>query len=250
LAALVSQNKRPPPPRLRLLAIWGVLLASFGLAVLAIWPGLDLAASALFFTPPHSFIGTAPLTRHLRSLVAILPFIAYGAAVLAYFGGVAGWLGPCFRVRLRSFIFLTATLALGPGLLVNEGFKAHMHRSRPVHVRDFGGEAPFQPYYQPDGGCAKNCSFPSGETAAAFWMLAPAALAPPPLRAGAVTLTFLLGLSAGALRIAAGAHFLSDALFSGWLMGLLIIGFWNVARIGCPPPPAAKTGLQADRASL
>jgi membrane-associated phospholipid phosphatase len=147
-------------------------------------------------------------------------------------------------------IFLTATFALGPGLIVNEGFKAHMHRPRPVHVRDFGGAASFRPFYRADGDCAKNCSFASGETAAAFWMLAPAALAPPPWRAGAVGMALLFGTATGMLRVAAGGHFLSDVLFSGWLMGLLVIGFWYATRKYAWPLPKAKMALHEDQASL
>ena len=44
-------------------------------------------------------------------------------------------------------IFLIATIAIGPGLIVNLGFKDHWHRPRPVHTQEFGGPDEFRPWY-------------------------------------------------------------------------------------------------------
>ncbi len=250
MTAFISRPQAPPRSHLTLLTISGLLLASFGLAVLAIWPELDLAASGLFFSPPRNFAGTTQVARVFRVFAAIAPFIVFFGAVLSYFAGLARLLSPPLTLRTRSLIFLAASLAVGPVLIVNEGFKAHVHRPRPAHVREFGGEAPFQPFYRLDGPCAKNCSLPSGETAAAFWMMAPAALAPPPFQAICLAAAFLFGLATGGFRMAAGAHFLSDVLFSGWLMGLTISGLWFLTRQNASEAGKAHAALHEDLASL
>ena len=122
-------------------------------------------------------------------------------------------------------------MALGPGLLV-DGMKDISHRPRPVQLREFGGTRDFRPFYQFDGACPRNCSFPSGEAAAAFWMLAPASLAPLPLRPAALGAALLFGLATGGLRMAFGGHFLSDVL----LAGILTIGVALALRRWLLPP--------------
>jgi membrane-associated phospholipid phosphatase len=285
----VAQEKRRRRTGLKTLIVSGLLLASSGLAALALWPNLDLAVAALFFTDhddfgsnrskimnmidsnnlerdfsekpastfshpalaPGDFIGATPEMRAFRSFASVLPFVIYAGAILLYFASLAGVVPKHLILSHRGVIFLSLSLALGPGLLVNEVFKAHFHRPRPVHVQPFGGDAAFRPFYRADGACVKNCSFPSGETAASFWMMAPAALAPPPLRGVAVAAAILFGAATGLGRMAVGAHFLSDVLFSGLVMGLMTVGFWYAMRPSrSRRVTEAKTGLQEDLASL
>ena len=79
----------------------------------------------------------------------------------------------------RAVVFLVATLALGPGLLVNVVLKDHWGRSRPIDVTQFGGTDHYVRWWDPRGDCPNNCSFVSGDVAGAFWTIAPAALMPP-----------------------------------------------------------------------
>src|SRR3972149_9317319 len=76
----------------------------------------------------------------------------------------------------RAILFLTATLALGPGLLVNVLLKDHWGRRRPIDVAQFGGAEHFVPWWDPRGDCPKNCAFVSGDVSGAFWTMAPAVL--------------------------------------------------------------------------
>lgn len=249
--AFLPQRERRRQIGLKTLMILALGLASFGLVLLALRPDLDLAAAGWFFEAPGHFAGASPQAHVFRRLAALLPFVIYGGALLLYLGGLARAVPKHLAPGHRSVLFLTLSLALGPGLLVNEVLKAHFHRPRPVHIEAFGGPSPFRPFYRPDGACLKNCSFPSGETAAAFWTMAPAALAPPPLRAAALGGAMLYGAATGVARMAAGAHFLSDVLFSGLLMGLTMIGLWPLTlRPALPLETEAKTGLQEDPAPL
>lgn len=230
MTAPVAQPKAPAQTSLRPLIIIGLLLASFGLVALGLRPDLDLNLSRHFFEAPGHFTGAGFAAHAFRRFAMILPFIAYIAAIFASFWCFHAVSGKAVSRPWHNVFFLTVTFALGPGLLVNSVFKTHVHRPRPVHVQEFGGAAAFQPFYRMDGACRQNCSFPSGETAAAFWTMAPAALLPAPIRAAVVGAAIVFGALTGLLRLAAGAHFLSDVLFSGWLMGVIIVAAWLLLR--------------------
>jgi PAP2 (acid phosphatase) superfamily protein len=122
----------------------------------------------------------------------------------------------------RAIVFLIATLALGPGLLVNVLLKDHWGRSRPIDVTQFGGAEHFVAWWDPRGECPNNCSFVSGDVSGAFWTVAPAALAPPQWRSLAYGAALALGAGMAALRMMAGAHFFSDVVFAGVLTFLII----------------------------
>ena len=69
--------------------------------------------------------------------------------------------------------------------------------------------------------------------------MAPALLAPPPLRAAAVAAALLFGTAVSALRIAAGGHYLSDTVFAGLLTWLVIILSWRLVTRLAGVSPAA-----------
>jgi len=122
----------------------------------------------------------------------------------------------------RAIVFLLATLALGPGLLVNVVLKEHWGRPRPIDVTQFGGNQHFVAWWDPRGDCPGNCSFVSGDVAGAFWSIAPAALAPPQWRALAYGAALALGTGMATIRVMAGGHFLSDVIFAGIFTFLII----------------------------
>ena len=122
----------------------------------------------------------------------------------------------------RAIVFLIATLALAPGLLVNVLLKDHWHRPRPIDVAQLGGQQHFMPWWDPRGDCPNNCAFVSGDVAGAFWTIAPAALAPPQWRALAYGAALALGTGMAAIRVMAGAHFVSDVIFAGVFTFLII----------------------------
>lgn len=129
----------------------------------------------------------------------------------------------------RAVVFLIATMALAPGLVVNVVLKDHWGRSRPIDVTQFGGAEHFVPWWDPRGDCPNNCAFVSGDVAGTFWTIAPAALAPPQWRALAYSAALTLGAAMAAVRVMAGGHFASDTIFAGvftfliiWLMHGLI----------------------------
>lgn len=122
----------------------------------------------------------------------------------------------------RAALFVVLSLALGPGLLVNGILKEVWSRPRPGMVTEFGGDYKFMPWWDPRGSCDSNCSFVSGETSSATWMIAPAMMAPPSWRYAALGAASLYALAFAVIRLVVGGHFLSDVLFAGIFTGLLM----------------------------
>lgn len=199
-----------------------VALALATLAVFALWPQIDLDAARAFYGDT-GFIGHDRFERAIRAFFNITPFV-----VLAAFAGVyamrrAG-IAVAYAPTGRQLIFLIATMAIGPGLVVNLGLKDNTHRPRPAQTTEFGGKYEFRPWYRFDGECRRNCSFVSGEGSEAFWMVAPASLVPPPGRSLALAGALLFGVLTSLLRMAFGGHYLSDVILAALVMLIIVQG--------------------------
>lgn len=119
--------------------------------------------------------------------------------------------------------FLLAVFAIGPGLVANVGLKDHWGRARPREVTEFGGARHFTPPLVPARQCVDNCSFVSGEAAAAYTPFFAAALLFPLARLTLVGCGVLFGIATGLVRVSTGAHFISDVLFAGVFMALAVV---------------------------
>jgi lipid A 4'-phosphatase len=189
--------------------------------VFALWPNLDLAVARALYQDGRGFVGRGPIWAGVRLFFRVLPFVVLAAFAALYFCRWRGIAVP-YAPGKRALVFLIATLAIGPGLIVNLGLKDHSHRPRPTQTQDFGGPYLYRPWYRFDGGCKKNCSFVSGEASQGFWMLAPASLAPPALYPAAMGAALIVGLAASFVRLAQGGHYLSDVLLAGLLTILIL----------------------------
>ncbi len=142
------------------------------------------------------------------------------------------------RVTGRRLAFLLLLLTLVPGLLVNQLFKEHWGRARPIQLEQFGGNRSFSPAFviSDQGGGA----FSSGHVAAAAWLVAvPVVLFGSSAIWTRLALLYLLAMVFA--RLAAGAHFLSDALTSILLVWL---GFLILQRL-IPLEPTGKLAVKA-----
>jgi lipid A 4'-phosphatase len=200
---------------LGLVAVIGVL---FG-----IFPELDLKLAALFYDPatqsfPLKRDSFAAFARDAAMWVAwALALPALGAIIVKLFRPDKPMLIPG-----RAAVFLLVTILLSAVVLTNLTFKSYWGRPRPVVVTQFNGDQEFVPYWDPRGGCGRNCSFFSGEGATAFWTYAPAALTPPAWRPLAYAAATLFGITASVLRMGFGGHFFTDVAAAG-LVSFLVI---------------------------
>jgi membrane-associated PAP2 superfamily phosphatase len=206
------------------------LIIALGLAfvvgsLFGIYPELDLRLASWFYDETsRSF----PLK--LNTLAAIARdgamVIAWGLALPAIFALLVKLARPDRPLLMsgRAILFLLLTLILSAGVLTNLTFKSYWGRPRPVVVSQFNGDQTFVPWWDPRGGCARNCSFFSGEGATAFWTYAPAALAPPAWRPLAYAAATLFGVTTSGLRMAFGGHFFTDVAAAA-LVTFLVIWF-------------------------
>ena len=208
-------------------------------------PELDLAAAQAFWREGTGFVGVTPTGEMLRSIFFEAPFWIAGIAALAWvlrrMGVPMVWLPSG-----RGVVFLALSLALGPGILVNLVLKEYSHRPRPVQTQEMSGPWEFRPWYRFDGQCARNCSFVSGEAASAFWTVAPALLAPPPIRPIAIAAALTFGAATSLLRMAFGGHYLSDVLLAGLFTLLIILTLYRFLM----GPPDKESDLRDTDAAL
>lgn len=204
----------------RLTRLWAVSFA-LSVAIFALWPGADLAVSGVFFTPGEGFT----LARSWG--LEILRQAIWGASVLVVLGAAAAFAAalarrPVAALDLRQSAFILTLYLLGPIVLADGLLKRFWGRARPASVEPFGGAQQFTPPWLPAQECASNCSFVSGEGAAAtalaisLAVLAPAVrrTAPPWAYRTYVGLAIVLPATGLALRVMLGRHFLSDTVFA------------------------------------
>ena len=199
--------------------------------------GGDLAVQALFYCSgagwslgdrePWAFL------YHFGNLPAFaLGAMGGGAFVLSFFS-------ERFRPDRMAALFVAAFLALGPGLVVNTVFKDHWGRPRPADIVQFGGSETYRPFWKP-GVAGQGRSFPSGHAAVGFFLMAPYFVlrrkAP-----GWARKTLAAGILYGSLmglgRMVQGGHFLTDVIWSGFLVyltGMFLYHLFRLDREGVP----------------
>jgi lipid A 4'-phosphatase len=192
-----------------------VLLTLVLVATFAIWPTLDLMLVEPFYQPGVGFPASQIWwVNAFYVAVARAKMLALIMMVLL----LAGYI-PLFRARWRhrrkALAYLLVALALGPGLIINTVFKDNWGRPRPLHLEKFGGSATFTPVLVLSKQCHRNCSFASGHAGAAFFPMAGYWLT---RKRRWLVAGIAFGLFIGFLRMAMGAHFLSDILFAGLIV--------------------------------
>lgn len=199
---------------------------------------LDLRASGFFFEPGSANGGWWAKKSLWERAFYNAPPVFVGALM---FGAMAFLIVAERRKRAgrewlranRSGLLLVFSLLLGPGLVVNAVFKNHWGRPRPNNVAEFGGIERYRPpLLKGEAGMGK--SFPAGHPSVVFVC---AAVLPlwrrrrPGLAWTGFAVSTLAGAGMGVARMAAGAHFLSDVLWSAilswgsvWFVYYFVVG--------------------------
>ena len=194
--------------------IGGVFLVLVVLTIpFRIWP-IDLAVQSRFFRDGEWFQKDAFLWKTLYvygtlpTLMVVL--VALVALVLSF--GKAKWVP--WR---KAAAYLVLCLVVGPGLIINAGFKENWGRPRPRAIEPFGGQYAHERVFQYDAS-SPGKSFPCGHCSMGFYFFAAGMLLGTKNRRWgwmAMAATLVLGVLIGMARVAQGGHFLSDVLWSG-----------------------------------
>jgi lipid A 4'-phosphatase len=195
----------------------------FGLVatlVFLTFPKIDLSISGAFHVHNGAFSGQSLRWVHaLRGSFTAVFYLCIGVSL-------AGLILTRYRARRwlnlddKQWLFLAMCLSMGPGVLANVVLKDHWGRARPKQVVEFGGAKTFTPPMIPTDQCANNCSFVSGEAAAIFMPFYALGLIVPQWTVTLLAAGTVCGFAAGFVRIAQGAHFLSDVIFAGVFMAM------------------------------
>lgn len=201
-----------------------------------LWPALDLAAAGLFIGPGLQLDSGKWFWVELINLY--VPAVFRGIVLLA----LIGWLVTTFsrfkkHWRLPLAFWVLAGI-LGPGILVNSGFKDNWQRARPYQVQEFGGAQQFTRATVMTDQCNNNCSFVSGHVACGFFLAS--LMLVHRRRQGRWAVTgALAGWTIGFARMSDGAHWLSDVLWAcpitllcSWLVWKFLLWAYKVPRAG------------------
>jgi len=201
------------------LFVLGVVSAFLFLAL----PQIDIALSKLFL---DAKAGGWPLRIHpfFQFFNDLISGLTLGGVIVLILAIVVTTMGrrTILSLGARAYWFILLSLAIGPGLIANALFKEYWGRARPRDVTELGGQLDFTPALVISDQCNTNCSFVSGDTSVAFTTLALALLAKRN-QVLWVTLSLLFGGFISFIRIAQGAHFLSDTIFAALFMCAVVL---------------------------
>jgi lipid A 4'-phosphatase len=221
-------------------ALW---LAATALLTAALFANgsLDVAAARWFYQPAAA--DHWPLARQLpwSLLYRAASWLTAGLVVLGLAALGAG-LVRRRRALTRSATVLLLAVVIGPGLLDNTLFKDHWQHPRPRELIELGGAWHYVP--TPLIGAEGGASFPCGHCsvgflyAAGWWIWRRRR----PRWAGAsLACGLALGMLLGVGRMAAGAHFLSDVIWSGLIAFAVVHVLWYHVL---PEPEQPRTGVR------
>lgn len=234
-----TRTTTPPAPSQTPALFWWLLAGSVALALVpTLWISVDLAAAGLFIGDAKRLDSGAwwwveLINMYIPAVFRVVVLIALVAWLFISLRRVAAQ----WRLPL-AFIALAVTL--GPGIVVNSGFKDNWQRARPYQVQPFGGAQQFTRATVMTDQCNNNCSFVSGHVACGFF-LASLMLVHRRRQGLWAVLGTAAGLLIGFSRMSAGGHWLSDVLWAypitllcSWLAWKFLLWAYQVDR----SPPA------------
>ncbi len=212
----------PAQPATPALFWWLVGTSVLAALVPTVWTGLDLASAGFFYGMPEALHANQWWWVELINLY--VPAVFRTLVLLALAGWIFASLRPGYKQWRLPLAFVVLSGALGPGVLVNNGFKDNWQRARPYQVQEFGGPQQFTRATVMTDQCNNNCSFVSGHVACGFFF-ASLMLLHRRRRVAWALCGVAGGLLIGFSRMANHAHWLSDVL---WAAPITLMCSWVV----------------------
>lgn len=205
-----------------------LILASIAAFIMAaclflLSPEVDIAVADFFYIPGQGFIGHVPWVAAFRLIFKGIFVVGVALAVIGLLRTVIT-ARPFAGLTANRWLFFTLALAVGPGLIANVLLKDQMGRARPHQVETFGGSKQFTAPLIVANQCRRNCSFVSGEAASMFALFFALSFLVTRHSTVMICAALVMGLLAGLIRMAQGAHFVSDVAFAGIFMCITVAG--------------------------
>lgn len=214
--------------------IIGIAALLICLIVFMSFPMLDMQTTHAFYDADKGFIyNQFPWLNLVRRFIYFALVAFY---VVAIIGGLHAWktLTPVIGFSWDKWFYLMASTLLGPVMLVNVTLKGNWGRARPRDIADFGNATnQYTDFWRIADECSTNCSFTSGEVAGiAMLMISLALLVGRRMKIAVLFLGGMICAITAWLRIAIGAHFLSDTIMAVILMTITacLIYYWYYLR--------------------
>jgi lipid A 4'-phosphatase len=186
-----------------------------------IWPELDLIVTRYFFDPLNQEFPANALPW-VKWVYDDTPVINQWLGLLMLSALLLQWIRPGWpglRAR-RSMCAWLLVVCIGLGFMVDWVLKDHFGRPHPYQTHVFTGDQDFVPAFHYRPLCEVNCSFVSGHAAGGFVWMAWGMWGGRRRRLGWLLAGVAAGSFIGAARVMQGGHFLSDVVFSGWVIWL------------------------------
>lgn len=212
-----------------------VVLAVLTVATIILFAAsdLDITSARWFYHPEQKNPWPVAFQPFWLFFYRSAPWITGSLAVAGTAALITGLLRKEARKLRTQGLFILLCVALGPGLIVNGILKDHWGRARPRQIVEFGGTYQYTQPLVPAAAHGK--SFPCGHCSvgylfgAGWWLWRRRR---PKIAALSLFAGLLLGTLLGFGRMAAGGHFLSDAVWSGLIaLGAAHVLYYYVLRI-------------------
>lgn len=208
-----------------------LLLTILSVILFTTLPNLDLWVSSLFYD--GTFFSKSSL--FFGSIYWLFAYLHFAILPILIFLAIYFWMTTTDKsdpFQKRIYTFLSLSLILGPGILVNALLKNNsIGRARPSQITEFGGQADFTRAFEYSGACDSNCSFVSGHASMGFFFIGLGWLMQSKR-------WFYIGLGIGVIvgitRIVQGGHFLSDTVFALWAVYWVNMGLGKILKIKSP----------------
>jgi lipid A 4'-phosphatase len=208
---------------MRLLKRFDIWIFIFCIFFFSLLPDFDLIITNLFYNEFDFYLKDNYLVRFLYDATN---YIGRSIIILLVIVYILSFIKPKI-IKRNTILFLLLCAILGPIVVVDAVLKKNWDRPRPYQVIDFGGKYEFEPVFSPTFNCDNCQSFVSGHAAVGFYFLSLALLF---RKRRWVFYAVFIGGVIGLGRIVQGGHFLSDVIFSGWVVWFCCLLIYSVFK--------------------